>query len=90
MNQPRHAIDLVKEIKAPVLGLYGGKDQGIPMSDVEDMRNDLKGAQSKSEIVIYPEAPHGFYADYRQSYRKEAAEDGWKKMLEWFAQNGVN
>ena len=89
-NQPRHAIDLVKEIKAPVLGLYGGKDQGIPISDVEDMRNDLKGAQSKSEIVVYPEAPHGFHADYRQSYRKEAAEDGWKKMLEWFARNGVN
>lgn len=89
-NQPRHAIDLAKEIKAPVLGLYGGKDQGIPISDVEDMRNDLKGAQSKSEIVVYPEAPHGFHADYRQSYRKEAAEDGWKKMLEWFAQNGVN
>ena len=89
-NQPRHAIDLVKEIKAPVLGLYGGKDQGIPISDVEDMRSDLKGAQSKSEIVVYPEAPHGFHADYRQSYRKEAAEHGWKKMLEWFAQNGVN
>ncbi len=89
-NQPQHAIDLVKEIKAPVLGLYGGKDQGIPISDVEDMQNELKGAQSRSEIVIYPEAPHGFHADYRQSYRKEAAEDGWKKMLEWFAKNGVN
>ena len=88
-NQPKHPIDLVKELKAPVLGLYGGKDQGIPTSDVEDMQNDLKGAQSKSEIVIYPEAPHGFHADYRQSYRKEAAEDGWKRMLEWFAKNGV-
>ncbi len=88
-NQPKHPIDLVKELKAPVLGLYGGKDQGIPTSDVEDMQNDLKGAQSKSEIVIYPDAPHGFHADYRQSYRKEAAEDGWKRMLEWFAKNGV-
>ena len=90
VNQPKHAIDLVKEIKAPVLGLYGGKDQGIPITDVEDMQNDLKGAGSKSGIVIYPEAPHGFHADYRQSYRKDAAEDGWKRMLEWFAKNGVN
>ena len=88
-NQPKHPIDLVKELKAPVLGLYGGKDQGIPLSDVEDMKNDLKSAQSKSDIVIYAEAPHGFNADYRQSYRKDAAEDGWKRMLEWFAKNGV-
>ncbi len=88
-NQPKHPIDVVKDLKAPVLGLHGGKDQGIPISDVEDMQNDLKGAQSKSEIVIYPEAPHGFNADYRQSYRTEAAEDGWKKMLEWFSKNGV-
>ncbi len=88
-NQPKHPIDVVKELKAPVLGLYGGKDQGIPMSDVEDMRNDLKGTQSKSEILVYAEAPHGFNADYRQSYRKDAAEDGWNKMLDWFAKNGV-
>jgi carboxymethylenebutenolidase len=88
-NQPKHPIDLVKELKAPVLGLYGGKDQGIPVTDVEDMQNDLKNAQSKSEIVIYAEAPHGFNADYRQSYRKEAAEDGWKRMLEWFTKAGV-
>jgi carboxymethylenebutenolidase len=88
-NQPKHPIDLVKELRAPVLGLYGGKDQGIPLSDVDDMKDDLKTTQSKSEIVVYPDAPHGFHADYRQSYRKEAAEDGWKKMLEWFAANGV-
>ncbi len=88
-NQPKHPIDLVKELKAPVLGLYGGKDQGIPLSDVDDMKSDLKGAQSKSDIVVYPDAPHGFHADYRQSYRKEAAEDGWKRMFEWFAINGV-
>jgi carboxymethylenebutenolidase len=87
--QPKHPIDLVKEIKAPVLGLYGGKDQGIPVSDVEDMRGQLKAANNASEIVIYPEAPHGFNADYRPSYRKEAAEDGWKRMLEWFKKNGV-
>ena len=88
-NQPRHPIDLVKDLKAPVLGLYGGKDQGIPLADVDDMKGDLKSAQSKSDIVVYSEAPHGFHADYRQSYRKEAAEDGWKRMLEWFAANGV-
>ena len=88
-NQPKHPIDLVKELKAPVLGLYGGKDQGIPLSDVDDMQSDLKSAQSKSEIFVYPEAPHGFNADYRQSYRKDAAEDGWNKMLAWFAANGV-
>ncbi len=89
VNQPKHPIDLVKELKAPVLGLYGGKDQGIPLSDVDDMKSDLKSAQSKSEIVVYPEAPHGFHADYRQSYRKEAAEDGWQRMLTWFAKYGV-
>lgn len=88
-NQPKHPIDLVKELKSPVLGLYGGKDQGIPLSDVDDMQSDLKSAQSKSEIFVYPEAPHGFNADYRQSYRKDAAEDGWNKMLAWFAANGV-
>ena len=88
-NQPKHPIDLVKELKAPVLGLYGGKDQGISLADVDDMKRDLTSAQSKSDIVVYPDAPHGFHADYRQSYRKDAAEDGWKRMLEWFATNGV-
>jgi carboxymethylenebutenolidase len=88
-NQPKHPIDLAKAFKAPVLGLYGGKDPGIPLADVEAMRNDLKSASSKAEIVVYPDAPHGFHADYRQSYRKEAAEDGWQRMLAWFAANGV-
>jgi carboxymethylenebutenolidase len=88
-TQPQHPIDVVKQMKAPVLGLYGGKDQGIPVSDVEDLRGQLKAAGNASEIVIYPEAPHGFHADYRPSYRKEAAEDGWKRMLDWFKQHGV-
>jgi carboxymethylenebutenolidase len=88
-TQPKHPIDVVKEMKAPVLGLYGGKDQGIPVSDVEDLRGQLKAAGKQSEIVIYPEAAHGFHADYRPSYRKEAAEDGWKRMLEWFKKYGV-
>lgn len=86
--QPKHPIDLAGEIKAPVLGLYGEKDTGIPVKDVEAMRAALKKADKPGEIVLYPEAPHAF-ADYRPSYRKEAAEDGWKRLKEWFKKNGV-
>ncbi len=88
-RQPKHPLDIVKQLQAPVLGLYGGKDQGIPVSDVEDMKGELKAAGKPSEILVYPEAPHGFHADYRQSYRKDAAQDGWKRMLEWFGKHGV-
>jgi len=77
------------QIKAPVLGLYGGKDQGIPLDDVESMRDALKKGGSKSQIHIYPDAPHAFHADYRPSYRKDAAEDGWQRMLDWLRKNGV-
>lgn len=87
--QPRYPIDLAKELKCPVLGLYGGADQGIPVETVEQMRKATKDAGKPSEIIVYPETPHGFYADYRPSYRKDKAEDGWKKMLEWFKKNGV-
>jgi carboxymethylenebutenolidase len=87
--QPKYPIDLAGELKCPVLGLYGGKDAGIPLKDVEAMREALKKAKKPSEIVVYPEAPHAFFADYRPSYRKEAAEDGWKRMLAWFKKNGV-
>jgi carboxymethylenebutenolidase len=86
---PKNPIDLVNEMKAPVLGLYGGKDQGIPNDTVQMMESELKKAGKKAEIVIYPEAPHGFNADFRGTYRKEAAEDGWKRMLAWFKANGV-
>ncbi|MCF8197735.1 MAG: dienelactone hydrolase family protein [Sulfuritalea sp.] len=86
---PKHPLDLVAQIKPPVLGLYGGKDQGIPLDDVEAMRTELKKAGSKSELHVYPEAPHAFNADYRPSYRKDAAEDGWKRMLAWLRQHGV-
>ncbi|MDP2821869.1 MAG: dienelactone hydrolase family protein [Sulfuritalea sp.] len=86
---PKYPLDLVPQIKAPVLGLYGGKDQGIPLDDVESMRAALKKAGSKSELHVYADAPHAFHADYRPSYRKEAAEDGWKRLLEWLRQNGV-
>jgi carboxymethylenebutenolidase len=84
------AIDLVKQLHAPVLGLYGGQDQGIPQADVEAMRAALKAAgQTQSQIVVFPDAQHGFAADYRPSYDPTAAADGWKRMLAFFAQHGV-
>jgi carboxymethylenebutenolidase len=86
---PKHPMDLVNDIKAPVLGLYGGKDQGIPVDDVKMMESELKKAGKKAEIVIYPEAPHGFNADFRGTYREADAKDGWKRMLDWFKANGV-
>lgn len=83
-------IDLVGQLHAPVLGLYGGKDQGIPLADVEAMRAALKAAgQTQSEIVVFPEAQHGFLADYRPSYDPAAAAEGWKRMLAFFAKHGV-
>ena len=87
--QPKNPIDLVTQLKAPVLGLYGGQDQGIPLDTIEKMRDALKKAGNPSEIIVYPEAPHGFFADTRPSYRKEAAEDGWRRLLAWFKKYGV-
>ncbi len=87
--QPKYPLDMVADLKAPVLGLYGGADQGIPLRTVEKMREALKEANKPCEIVVYPDAPHGFHADYRPSYRKEAAEDGWKRLLDWFKKHGV-
>ncbi|HEX7447636.1 MAG TPA: dienelactone hydrolase family protein [Pirellulales bacterium] len=86
---PKHPIDLAASLKCPVLGLYGGADQGIPLESVEKMRAALKESKSKSEIVVYPDTPHAFFADYRPSYRQQPAEDGWKRMLEWFEAHGV-
>jgi carboxymethylenebutenolidase len=86
---PKVVMDIAPGIKVPVLGLYGEVDTGIKVADVEALRASLKAAASKSEIVIYPGAQHGFNADYRPSYNKEAAEDGWKRMLAWFVDNGV-
>jgi len=86
---PKNPIDLVGSLKAPVLGLYGGDDQGIPVPTVDKMREALKAAGKPSEIVLYPGTPHAFFADYRPSYRKEKAEDGWKRLLDWFKKNGV-
>lgn len=87
---PTNPVDLVGELKAPVLGLYGGDDHGIPNDLVARMQEKLKVAEKPCEIVLYPDTPHGFYADYRPSYRKEQAEDGWKKLVDWFRQHGVN
>jgi len=86
---PKYPLDLAAQIKAPVLGLYGGKDQGIPLDDVESMQAALKKAGGKSQIHVYPDAPHAFHADYRPSYRKDAAEDGWTRLLAWLKQHGV-
>ncbi len=87
--QPKHPIDVVKDLKAPVLGLYGGADQGIPNNTVEQIQKALKEANKPSEIKLYPDTPHGFHADYRPSYRKEQAQDGWNLLLQWFKKNGV-
>jgi carboxymethylenebutenolidase len=87
--QPQHPIDVVSAFKAPVLGLYGGDDKGIPSDTVERMERELKNAGSSSHIVVYPNTPHGFNADYRPSYRKEQADDGWTRLQEWFTQHGV-
>ncbi|XLZ67757.1 dienelactone hydrolase family protein [Massilia sp. SR12] len=87
---PKLPVDVAASLKAPVLGLYGGKDQGIPLDTVEQMRAALAQAgNSKSQIHVYPDAPHGFYADYRASYRPDAAQDGWQRALAWFKAAGV-
>jgi carboxymethylenebutenolidase len=86
---PQHPLDLIGSLKAPVLGLYGGADMGIPVATVDQMRDALKQAKNPSEIVLYADTPHGFYADYRPTYRKEQADDAWKKMQEWFKKHGV-
>jgi carboxymethylenebutenolidase len=86
---PLHPLDVVDRINAPVLGLYGGADAGIPNDTVERMNAALKQAGKPSTIHLYPDMPHAFHADYRPTYRKEAADDGWKRALEWFRKHGV-
>ena len=89
---PKNPVDIAKDLHGPVQGLYGGADAGISQESVEKMRAALKAGGAvaqKSSIKVYPDTPHGFNADYRPSYRKEAAEDGWKRMLEWFKKYGV-
>jgi carboxymethylenebutenolidase len=87
--QPDYPVDIAAEIKAPVLGLYGAQDKGIPVESVERMREALKAAEVPTEIQIYPDAGHAFYADYRPSYVKTAADDGWRRLQDWFKRHGV-
>ncbi len=86
---PSNPIDLVSELQVPVLGLYGGADAGIPASQIEALTAALKAAGKPCEIVVYPDTPHGFNADYRPSYRAAAAKDGWMRMQNWFKGHGV-
>jgi carboxymethylenebutenolidase len=94
-GNPRHPVELATELKAPVLGLYGGADAGISMESVEQMRAALAQAASKnpaakaSTIEVYPDAPHAFHADYRATYREGPAKDGWEKCIAWFKKIGV-
>jgi carboxymethylenebutenolidase len=81
---PKSSIDLAPEVKEPVLGLYGEEDAGIKVEQVQQMEAALKAAGKTAEFHEYPGAPHGFVADYRPSYRKDAAEDAWKQMIAWF------
>jgi carboxymethylenebutenolidase len=86
---PKSATELAPDMKAPVLGLYGEADQGIPVAQVEAIKAALQAAGKKAEFHVFPGAPHGFHADYRPSYRKEAAEDAWSRAAAWFKANGV-
>ena len=85
---PNHPLGLATELKAPVLGLYGGRDGGIPLESVEAMRQRLAAGGGKSQIRVFPEAPHGFHADYRASYREADATEGWRLLLAWFRDPG--
>lgn len=93
-NNPKHPVDLAVQLKAPVLGLYGGEDAGIPVTSVNNMKEVLALSASRgnkaaraSEFVLYPDAPHAFHADYRPSYRAAPATDGWNRALAWFKQH---
>jgi carboxymethylenebutenolidase len=86
---PKSPMDLAPELKAPVLGLYGGADQHISAKTVQEMKTRLEAAGKKVEFQIYPDAPHGFHADYRPSYRQADAEDAWRRMADWLRRYGV-
>ena len=91
--KPTNPIDLVGKLNAPVLGLYGAEDQGIPVAAVDRMKAALAAGNASakaSQFVVYPGAPHAFHADYRPSYKQDAAEDGWKRCVAWFKANGVS
>ncbi len=83
---PKYPLELAKQITTPVLGLYGGRDRGIPLASIEQMKAAMP---ANCEIVVFPEAHHGFHADYRPSYNEEAAKDGWRRLLDWLRKHGV-
>jgi carboxymethylenebutenolidase len=87
--QPTMPLDIAKDLKVPVLGLYGGLDKGIPLDSVQRMQEELKKGKSKSEIIVFPNADHGFHAGYRPTYNKQASEEAWAKLLAWFKKNGA-
>jgi carboxymethylenebutenolidase len=87
--QPQAPIDIADKLKCPLLCLYGGKDTSIPVADVQEAVAKAKAAHKTVELVIYPDSPHGFFADYRPSYHQADAEDGWKKAIAWFKQHGL-
>ena len=86
---PQQPIDLAPHLKVPVLGLYGGKDGGIPLDSIEKMKAALAQGGNQSEFVVYPNSGHAFHADYRPSYVEADAKDGWKRCLDWFKAHGV-
>ena len=87
--RPKTVLELAPEMKAPVLGLYGAQDQGILVSQVDQMRAALKAAGKTAELIVYPDAGHAFFADYRPSYREADAKDGWNRLQTWFKKYGV-
>lgn len=87
--QPKNPIDLVSDLKAPVLGLYASNDGGIPQASVDQMKAALKAADKPSDIIVYPDSQHGFHADYRPTYKADAAQDGWEKLLGFFKSHGA-
>ena len=88
-NTPKHPVDVAALLQAPILGLYGADDQGIPQDTVEKMRAALKEGGKRGEIIVYPNADHGFFADYRPSYNEQSAKDAWPKLLAWFKKYGA-
>jgi carboxymethylenebutenolidase len=91
-QNPRHPVDIAAALKAPVLGLYGGQDGGIPLATVEQMKTALAAGPAMardSTFVVYPDAPHAFHADYRPSYRQADAQDGWRRCLDWLKRHGA-
>ncbi len=88
--KPKNPVDFGASITVPVLGLYGGKDDNIPADLIATMQAELKTGSTESKIIVYPDTPHGFFADYRPSYRPEVAHDAWSKALAWLKDHGVS